>query len=516
MVDQKKAIILNVITTIIILVGVTFLAFFFKKIAFHESNIIIAYILGVLIVAKQTDGYIYGIIASILGVLTFNYFFTEPYFTFYVNRADYPVTFAVMLITAIITSTLTTKVKHEALISFLKEQKTQLLYQINKDLLQVRTMSQITEIAGRDIGVLLSRSVIIVTDNPRSYGPESHKEKGKEHFIYSFNQDKRIELLRTESEMMGIDKVFETILPCGFGTSTLPDKYAYYVPIIGHGIILGVVGIDCFDKKFLTTEQKQLLDAVLSQIALAIERERLWEKQQKTKLAIDHEKIKSNLLRAVSHDLRTPLTSILGATSTILENEDIIDKDIKRELLQNVYEDTSWLIHTVENILSITRIDDGKINIKKTDEAIEEIVGEAISRVKELAQNHKIKITIPDELIMIPMDGILIEQVLINLLDNAIKYTPKGSLIEIKVFVLDERVVFEVSDNGPGIQEENKEVIFERFYTNANHASVEKRGTGLGLAICKSIIIAHGGEISVYNNSLGGATFQFTLDKKEV
>lgn len=498
---------LNLCITVGIVMGITSVALYFRFIGLHESNIIVIYILGVLIVAKYTDGYFYGIVASIFGVLTFNFFFTEPYYSFHVHRADYPVTFVVMLIAAMITSTLTAKVKGEAVLSYSREQKTQLLYQINKNLLQVRTMTQIAEVGGRDIGILFNRSVLIATNNP--------VDKLYEPYIYAHNDDVRGDSLKSEKEIQAISETFRTEIPVGASTDKFPDCLAYYFPISGHGKVIGVVGIACFDQQYLSEDQKKLLEAVTSQIALAIERERLWEKQQKSKMDVERERIKGNLLRAISHDLRTPLTSILGATSTILDNEHILNSEIKRELLQNVYEDTSWLIHTVENILSITRIDEGRIEIKKNKEAIEEIIGEAISRIKKLSKNHIIKINIPDDLIIIPMDGMLIEQVLINLIDNAIKYTPYGSIIEVNVYLETDKVVFEVSDNGGGIKEENKEVIFERFYSNALGRDHEKRGTGLGLAICKSIITAHGGDISVYNNVSGGATFRFILDCKE-
>lgn len=504
--SQNYNIIFNLTITIVTMVGITLLSFFFRHIGFHESNIIVTYILGVLIVAKQTEGYFYGIVASILGVLVFNFFFTEPYYTFYVHRADYPVTFVIMLIAAMITSTLTVKVKREANLSQYREQKTQLLYQINKNLLQVRTMSQIAEVGGRDIGRLFNRSVLIATNNP--------SDSKEEPYIYSHENDHG-NLFKEDIGIEAISEVYKLGKPVGAGTTIFPDSLAYFFPIMGHGSVIGVVGISCDMNQCLSGEQITLLETVTTQIALAIEREHLWEKQQKSKMDVEKERIKGNLLRAISHDLRTPLTSILGATSTILDNDHLLDANVKKELLQNIYEDTSWLIHTVENILSITRIDDGRIEIKKSMEAVEEIVGEAVSRMRKLSQNHMIKINIPDDLIIIPMDGMLIEQVLINLIDNAIKYTPGDSIIEIKVYEINDKVVFEVSDNGEGIKEENKEVIFNRFYSNTQGNDTEKRGTGLGLAICKSIIVAHGGEITAFNNSKGGATFRFILDSKE-
>lgn len=486
-----RLMVMNLAVTIGIIILATLLSFLFRHIGFHETNFIMAYILGVLLVAKQTDGYFYGILSSIISVLTFNFFFTEPYYTFYVYRPDYPVTFVIMLISAIITSTLTAKAKQEARLSSLREKRTQILYQINKGLLKVRSINQIAEVGVKDIAKLFNRSVIIATIN-------STDGLG-EPYIYAFNNDERANIFKSFIEMQAVLEAFKTGIPVGAGTDVFVDSPAYYLPVRGQSGTLGVVGISCFDRKLLSDEQKILLETVTTQIALAMEREQL----------------RGNLLRAMSHDLRTPLTGILGSTATILDNEDILDSKVKRELLQGVYEDASWLIHSVENILSITRIDEGRIEIKKNMEAVEEIVAEAVSRIKKLSRNHIIKINIPHNLIMLPMDGTLIEQVLVNLVDNGIKYTPDGSTIEIKTQVEDEKVVFEVSDNGKGIPEENIPLIFNRFYTASTISDTGRRGTGLGLAICKSIITAHGGEISVHNNTSGGATFRFALPAKE-
>lgn len=497
----------NFAITIGIMTAASLLSFLFRHIGFHESNIIVAYILGVLLVARQTDGYFYGILASVVGVLTFNFFFTEPYYTFLTYRPDYPVTFVIMLIAAIITSTLTAKAKYEARLSSLREKRTQILYRINKGLLKVRSIKQIEEVGAENIAKLFVRSVIITTIN-------SGDDLG-EPYVYAFEKAESTDAFNSSIERQAIAEAFKIGNPVGAGTDLFAESSAYYLPVRGQSGILGVVGVSCSDKQPLSEEQKNLLEAVATLIALALERERLWEIQQRSKMDVERERLRGNLLRSISHDLRTPLTGILGATATILENGDIIEDNVKRELLQNVYEDASWLRHSVENILSMTRIDEGRIEIKKNTEAVEEIVAGAVSRIKKLVGEHRIKINIPNDLIMLPMDGTLIEQVLINLIDNALKYTPNGSIIEIRTHLEDEKAVFEVADNGMGIPEANIPFVFDRFYTTAEIKDTGRRGTGLGLAICKSIITAHGGEISVFNNSSGGATFRFVLPLKE-
>jgi two-component system sensor histidine kinase KdpD len=497
----------NVVTTLCIMTAATFLSFFFRYVDFHEANIIMAYILGVLFVAKQTEGHIFGIIASVIGVLTFNFFFTEPYYTFNVYRPDYPVTFVIMLIVAIVTSTLTSRVKRELKSASLREKRTQTLYKINKMLIKVRSISQVIEVGGRGIAKMVNRSVVI-------YSGISSDNLG-EPYVYAFNNDERVVVLKSHNEKQVAIETIKSGKTMGAGTGLFSESAACYIPVKGQSGVLGVIGVSCFNSNILSPEQKSLLEAVASQIALAIERERLWEKQQKAKLDMERERLRGNLLRAISHDLRTPLAGILGATATILDNGELIDPKVTRELLQNVYEDAGWLIHAVENILSITRIDEGKMEIKKNLEAVEEIVAEAVSRVKKLAGAHSIKVKIPEELIMLPMDGMLIEQVLVNIIDNAIKYTPAGTTIEVQAKLEADMMIFEVSDNGNGVQQENMSVIFDRFFTSVVANGAGRQGTGLGLAICKSIIIAHGGEISAYNNASGGATFRFSLPVKE-
>jgi two-component system sensor histidine kinase KdpD len=504
--NKLRAAAKNLAVTIGIMTFATLLSFLFRSIGLYESNFIMAYLLGVLLVAKQTDGFFYGILSSVIGVLAFNFFFTVPYYSFAAFRSDYPVTFVIMLIAALITSTLTTKAKQEARLSLQREKRTQILYQMSKSLLKVRNIDQTAEAGVKVIAELLNRSVIIAAMNSANV-----LEKP---YIYAYNNDERAQILQSDNETRVLSETFKTGRPMGAGTARFADSSAYYLPIKGQSGALGVVGISCFDDEPLSDEQKTFLKAVATQIALAMERERMSDKQQESKMEVERERLRGNLLRAMSHDLRTPLTGILGATTTILDHGNVLDKDVQRKLLQSVHEDASWLMDAIENILAITRMDEGKVELKKTMEAVEEVVAEAVSRMK-LTATHTIKIRIPDELIMLPMDGILIEQVLVNLLDNAVKYTPDGSTVEIKTRLASDKVVFEVSDNGNGIAEEDLPFIFNRFYTTAARKDTERRGTGLGLAICKSVVTAHGGEISAFNNPAGGATFKFELPAKE-
>lgn len=483
----------NLLITVGIMTVMTILSLLFRAFEFTEPNIIMLYILGVLLVSRQTDGYFYGILASILGVLTFNFFFTEPLYSLMVHSMEYPVTFSIMLIVALITSTLTTKVKREAELSKIREKRTESLYQISRNLLTTQNIDQIITTAAVNIANQFSHSVIIYATD----------EKGNltEPYIYSVN-DENVKSLLSENEREIAYEVFLSGKPKGLA--------AYYAPVTGRNKILGVIGVGCKEDE-LTHGQKVLLDAVTVQVALSIEREKISKKQQQSKMEMESERLRSNLLRAVSHDLKTPLTGIEGSASAILENWNNIDDDTKRQLLSSIYDDAQWLSHSVDNILNITQIEDGRIEVKKNMEAVEEIISETISRVQKYKGNHIINIKIPENLIMIPMDGSLIEQVLVNLIDNALKYTPNESIINVEAYIKDEKAVFEVSDNGKGISEKDMPFVFDRFYTAGISANNTRKGIGLGLAICKSIILAHNGEISAFNGKNGGAVFKFTL-----
>jgi len=499
----RTIIIINVLKTIIIMILSSVLSLIFRKIGLHESNVIIVFILGVLFVSRSTDGYFYGILAAIIGVLSFNFFFTMPYYSFLVYRADYPVTFIIMLIAAIITSTLTSRVKTQAKISFMRENRMRILYKINEALLTAKNKNQVVEFCGDNLIDMFNRTILIAIIDD--------KDNLQEPNIYMLNNQYCTDIFESKIEVKAIESCFKTGKVVEFDCENSINSMGYYHPIQGKNKILGVIGIACLDKNTLLDNEKIFLHSVSSQIALAIEREDLYEKKRQINLETERERLRGNILRSISHDLRTPLTGILGSVSTITDNYDVLDNDTKKELLEIIYEDTSWLIHSVENILSMTRIDEGKLEIKKDVEIVEEIVAESISRVTRFSGSHNIKIDLPEKVVILFVDGLLIEQVFINLIDNAIKYTQSDSIIEVKVTQKEDNVFFEVSDNGKGIPEEDISTIFDRFYTKTNGNSLEKRGIGLGLAICKSIIEAHDGYIEAFNNSSGGATFKFSL-----
>lgn len=487
--------------TIGLLTAATLLSMLIRTFDTGDQNIIMVYILSVLVVSRITMGYLYGITASVLSVLAFNFFFTEPYYTFIAMRSDYPITFAIMLLAALITSALTVRVRSQARTAVKRERRTEALYEINKKLLTTRGLENIVTLTNEYIVNLFGRSIIFYTQDP---GDNSKGDLMQSH------EDPDASFMLSEDERAVAHWVFINKKNAGAGTETLMGAGALYIPVVSQGIVLGVIGISCAKGKF-NPNNRLFLRMMTSQVAMALERQYLSDKQRRILIESEKEKMRSNLLRAISHDLRTPLTCILGASSTILENGECLDKGTHDKLISNIKDDSQWLIRMVENILSVTRINEGTMNVTKTPEAAEEIVAEAISRIRNRFPNRKITVKVPDELLMVPMDGTLIEQVLINLLENAIKHSEEDSLIEMKVKKKGNDAVFEVIDNGEGIAQQDFPYLFESYVPNGKRSPDSSRGMGIGLSICMSIVKAHQGKMEAANKEDGGAVFRFTL-----
>jgi two-component system sensor histidine kinase KdpD len=250
---------------------------------------------------------------------------------------------------------------------------------------------------------------------------------------------------------------------------------------------------------------------IASLVALALERQHLSDEQHQIMIETEKESMRSNLLRAISHDLRTPLTAISGASSAILENKYTMDEQTHDKLISDIKEDSQWLIRMVENLLSVTRINEAAANVSKTPQAVEEIVSESVRRVRSKFEGCNIKVKVPDDLLLVPMDATLIEQVIINLLENAIKHSGQSTIIDLIVKKSGDSAIFEVIDNGEGIPPGELTTIFDGFTTGKNRSSDSSRGMGIGLSICRSIIKAHNGKIEAKNKTEGGAVFRFIL-----
>jgi two-component system sensor histidine kinase KdpD len=487
---------------LVVLIITTLISRALIRVDFDNQSVIMLYIIAVLIVSRITSGYVYGISASVIGVLIYNYLFMEPYFSFNLIRQGYPITFAVMLFAALITSALTFRIKAQAKFAVDKEQKIEVLYEINKKLLVTRGLENIVDLTNEYVSKLFKSSAIFYTHDP------INQTSGT---LIQYEQDTEAVYLQSSKESAVAHWVFINQKKAGAGTDTFMEAEAFYMPVISQGNVLGVLGISCRNKKPFDQNNRAFLRRISSLVAMALERQRLSDEQRLILLESEKEKMRSNLLRAISHDLRTPLTGILGASSAILENNDMLDSQTKNKLLLNIKDDSQWLIRMVENLLSVTRINEDTANVTKTPEAAEEIVAAAISRIRKRFTTIKINVSVPDELLMVPMDGTLIEQVIINLIENAIKHTGGNTVIDVTLSQEDNNAVFEVSDNGEGIAEQDFPYLFESYVPNGKRTADSSRGMGIGLSICMSIIKAHQGKMEASNKKGNGACFRFTL-----
>jgi two-component system sensor histidine kinase KdpD len=491
----------DTVKTLGLLIVSTLLCLGLRRLGIGEQNVIMAYILSVLIISRVTQGHLYGIIASVISVLTFNFFFTEPYFTFNTIQVGYPITFLIMLLVALITSTLTVRIKMQARLAVQRERRTEVLYEINKKLLITRGLENIVAMTNKYIVNLFERSVVFFTADP---------EQGADGITMQASEDVDAALLNSEDEKAVAHWSFINQKRAGAGTDTLMGAAAFYMPVISQGRVLAVLGVSCA-KGILDHNNRLFLRMIASQVAMALERQNLSDEQRGIIVEAEKEKMRSNLLRAIAHDLRTPLAGILGASSAIRENRINLDENTREKLNADIQEEAQWLIRMVENLLSVTRINEGATKVTKSTEAAEEVVAEAVSRIKKRFPYRNIVVSVPDELLEVPMDGTLIAQVLINLVENAIKHSANESPVEILLKQDKKCAVFEVIDHGKGIAEEDFPYLFTSYVPNGNKSSDSSRGMGIGLSICMTIIKAHNGKMEAHNREEGGAVFQFIL-----
>ena len=484
-----------------LLMAATVLSLGLRRLDIGDQNIIMAYILSVLIISRITTGHVYGVIASVISVLAFNFFFTEPYYTFNTIQAGYSVTFLIMLLAALITSTLTVRIKTQASLAVQRERRTEVLYEINKKLLITRGLEQIVALTNEYIVNLFGRSVVFFAADP---------ELGDDGSMMQGPGDVDGSVLNSADEKAVAHWVFLNQKRAGAGTDTLMGASAFYMPVISQGKVLAVLGISCL-KGTLDHNTRLFLRMIASQVAMSLERQRLSDEQRSIIVEAEKEKMRSNLLRAIAHDLRTPLAGILGASSAIRENKNTLDEKTCEKLNGDIQEEAQWLLRMVENLLSVTRINESASKVTKSPEAAEEVIAEAVGRIKKRFPQRKIIVSVPDDLLEVPMDGTLIAQVLINLLENAIKHSTDDSFIEVILKKTGEKAQFQVIDHGKGIADEDYPYLFTSYVPNGNKSSDSSRGMGIGLSICMTIIKAHNGTMEAYNWLEGGAVFQFSL-----
>ncbi|MGN0530031.1 MAG: ATP-binding protein [Eubacterium sp.] len=496
----------DILISILSLVIASCVGVAFDKLGFSDANIITVYILGVLITAVTTTHRVYSLVSSIVSVIVFNYLFTYPRFTLLAYDKGYPVTFFVMFIAAFITGSLAVRLKNNAKQSARAAFRTRVLFETNQAIQQNNNKSTIVDIISNQLVKLLGRNVILYS------GDENGISEPK---VYSEAEDCECEIYKSENEKAVAEWVFKNKTQAGAATQTLSDARCTYYPVKTGESIYAVVGVDAFENPIEAFESS-ILNSILGECALALENERNAKEKIEATILAKNEQLRANLLRSISHDLRTPLTSISGNASNLMSNGNNFDDKTKIKLYTDIYDDSMWLINLVENLLSVTRIEQGQMRLNINTELLSEVVDEALRHTNRKSAEHKISVETEDELMLVKIDARLIVQVVINIVDNAIKYTPEGSEIKIYSKAQNGKAVVTVSDNGGGISDEMKPHIFEMFYSGANKVADSRRSMGLGLALCKTIINAHGGEISVSDNNPHGCIFKFTLPLGEV
>ncbi len=470
----------------------TGLAFFMTP-YFEVVDLAMVYLLGVVIAAGRTDRGP-SLFAAFLSVAAFDFFFIPPYYTFAISDVRYFITFIVMFMVAFVISRLTHRVRDQAHSARQREKRTAAMYNLSRKFVHERGIEKLCAIAISHISEVLSSQVVVLVPDER--GKLTIPATGQDTFALD------------EKEMSVTQWAFDHRQRAGLGTDTLAGARALYIPLVAASKAVGVIGIlPRTPQDFFDQEQIHLLESFANQVAMAIDRAMISLEVQQALVKAETETLRNTLLSSVSHDIRTPLASITGAITTLLQKDVTFGPDQRQELLQTIYEEAEHLNQIIRNVLDMTRLEAGAIKVKKTWQPLEEIVGAVLNRLDERLKGRPVKTSLPEDLPLVSFDPLLIEQVLVNLLDNAIKYTSQETPIELSAYVKDGEIIVEIEDRGTGIPAGEEEKIFDKFV----RGSAKGGGIGLGLTICRAIITAHGGWIRAENRQGGGAIFRFSL-----
>ena len=452
-----------------------------KYIHVGDQNLMLVYIFFILLVARTTSGYFWSALSSILSVLSFNWFFVAPLYSLTVYKQGYPITLVIMFVVALMISNLMVRLKKQAESAMEKEHQMEILYELNKQYVLAESRQQILDISATYLSRLLEREVIIFD---RQAKLESN------HRV-----DQRPSLLDTKDEAAVAFWSAKNQKEAGNGTDTLIGAKGFYLPIVASGKTLAVLGIERNAGLELENDQLNYLKLVLTQIAVILEQTELKDEKEQVELENEREKVRSNLLRAVSHDLRTPLTVISGIAETLGAGNEL-KEETRKKLLSDIQEESQWLIRMVENLLSITRINMDTMKVTKTAEPVEEIIEAVYKHLKKVYPEGQVAVQLPDDVIFIQADPILIEQALFNLVENAFRHGEKEQPVKLTVYQEQGQTVFEIENHG-----EIPLKQFQKIQSNlssANEVSVDsKNGLGIGLSIVKTIIHAHNGKMTI-------------------
>jgi len=438
------------------------------------------------------------IFSACASVAAFAFFFVPEYWSFKIANPEYALTLLVMLVVSTLISELTARIRYQAGVARRQERQTAALYDMSQRLGTTDSLDTLLETAGEHIARVFDGRVTIML-------PGSDGDLRLAAGVGLPEDDVR--------EAMVAKWVYRYGHSAGAGTGTLSQVRGIYVPLVAMQHPVGVLRLELPQPEDpLAADTLPLLEALAQQLGLAMERDKLCREAREAHLEIEAERMRNTLLSSVSHDLKTPLTVIAGSASSLLEGKASLDDATQTELAQTIYEEANRLDLLVRNLLEMSRLQSGQIRLNKEWHVLEEVIGSALHQLEPQLQDHPVKIDLPTDFPLVNRDALLIERVFINLLDNAIKYTPPRTPVAISGRLEDQEVLLAVSDAGPGLPSGDEERIFEKFF-QATPGST--RGVGLGLSICRSIIEVHGGRIWVANRPEGGAVFSFTLPLEE-
>lgn len=464
-----------------------------------HANLIMVYLAGIVYVASKF-GRGPSIFASLASVAAFDFFFIPPRYTLAIADTQFILTFAIMLSIALIISTLTAQVQEKALLAKEKERRTAALLAMSRELAVTREQEQLIAVSLKHIRTFHNvRAGIYLPD---------HNNR-----LCQLAIDDELPLLQSEEDIC-VRWSFDNSLPTGLGLGAFPQASSLYMPLVASKGAVGILQVsprqpDCFKNK----EEIEVLEIFANQTALCIETTNLADASQRANIRIEKEQLRNTFLNSISHDLRTPLATITGASSTLLEDQESLDPTKQQELAQIIFEEGERLNSLLNKLLEMTRIESGVLELHKEWQPLEEIIGTALVRMEKQLGGRRIKIDLPETLPLIAVDELMFQQVFQNFIENAVKYDETKNPLEIKAWIEPKEVIIEFADGGPGIKEGEEEEIFTKFYRSARAGTTS--GAGLGLAICRSIIQAHGGTISARNNPGGGAIFSIRLPLNE-
>ncbi|MDA9462141.1 Osmosensitive K channel histidine kinase KdpD [Enterococcus mundtii 3F] len=466
---------------------------------FGEQNLMLVYIFFILLVARLTSGYFWSALSSILSVLAFNWFFVEPLYSLTVYKQGYPITLVIMLIVALMISNLMVRLKKQAVHAREKEQQMEILYELNKQFVLAEDQQQIVDLSATYLGRLLDREVIFFDQHAIKLSQYTPKDA---LFVLDHPEEAAVAYWTAKNQK-----------DSGYGTDTLSGAKGFYLPIVANGKTLAVLGIR--RSRGLPIEDSQLnyLRLVLTQLAVILEQTELKNEKEQIELENEREKVRSNLLRAISHDLRTPLTAISGIAETLLQTDEELKQATRQKLLTDIQTESQWLIRMVENLLSITRINMDTMQVKKTAEPIEEIIEAVYEHVAKVYPDKELLVHLPAAVLFVEVDPILIEQAMFNLVENAFRHGSTKGQVEVSVFQEGEQVICEVKNEGEISLKQYEKI--QMNLSNEEEVPIDsKNGLGIGLSIVKTIVHAHNGKLEMAVSE-GKTVVRIYLNKSE-